>query len=268
MPIEALAMQGFPTKDTVLVAALADLSDSDVLYGAGNAMSVPVVGSIFAEVFQKTRLCDVLSNPAVKLEHRVNGHYSAEPHVKTESFALGTPGLCSIKRFPGPPQNVIVIDDDMQNDLEPNQTSSLPRFPGCGCWLHLVHVSYQSGALKIVHVNDDCLLLGRDRSKVPSAGQLAAPRDNECISRVHALLSLSRPQGVPHIMDLGSVHGTSVRGRGQVPVNLAACDMEVASDTGGFQGMPLFHNDIIAFGAGPATPDREFAFLYRVALPA
>eukprot|EP00927_Polykrikos_kofoidii_P036382 TRINITY_DN30719_c1_g2_i1.p1 TRINITY_DN30719_c1_g2~~TRINITY_DN30719_c1_g2_i1.p1 ORF type:complete len:1204 (-),score=195.44 TRINITY_DN30719_c1_g2_i1:22-3633(-) len=62
MPIEALAMQGFPTRDPLLAAALEGLSDSEVLRGAGNAMSVPVVGAIFAELFTKTRICEVVAS--------------------------------------------------------------------------------------------------------------------------------------------------------------------------------------------------------------
>lgn len=61
MPIEALALQGFPTKDPALAAALAGLKDAQVATGAGNAMSVPVVAAILAQVFVKTRLCEAVA---------------------------------------------------------------------------------------------------------------------------------------------------------------------------------------------------------------
>lgn len=41
------------------IAILEDLNDKELLLGAGNAMSVPVVGAVLAEVFQKTTVWNI-----------------------------------------------------------------------------------------------------------------------------------------------------------------------------------------------------------------
>ena len=54
LPEEALLLQGFPVHDPLLSAALCGLSMRDVMIGAGNAMSVPSVAAVIAEVLTKT----------------------------------------------------------------------------------------------------------------------------------------------------------------------------------------------------------------------
>lgn len=256
MPVEALAMQGFPTKDPVLHQALDGLNDKQVLLGAGNAMSVPVVGAILAEIFIKTAICDggtaaeVLPRKCDPIPRHVEWNPASKANAISQTRNLA-------KRAPASPLDQVIIVEDSPPLVE-------NAFPGCGCWCHLEHVSPLTGVQKIVHAKQCTLLLGRDPSRVPHEGLIAEPHRSDVVSRVHAVLHLRAPGERPQITDLGSLNGTLVVGRGQVPVNLAASQGAVDDD---FSGMSLEHGDVIAFGVGLPVPDQEFAFLYRVSLP-
>lgn len=55
-PIEALYLQGFPVHSDLFASCLNGLTDKDVMTGAGNAMSVPVVGSVLAHLLVTTNV--------------------------------------------------------------------------------------------------------------------------------------------------------------------------------------------------------------------
>merc|ERR1712151_1044230 len=119
--------------------------------------------------------------------------------------------------------------------------------------MHLVHVPYGENSQGIIHARNDRLLIGRDPMQVPSDGRIVEPLDNEHISRLHAEFYVGANGAAPRVMDLESKNGTLILGRGLAPT--------VAP------GMPLHHGDLIAFGPGPAVPDVNFKFVYRVVFP-
>lgn len=231
MPAEMLALQGFPAKDPLLARALQGLSAEDVILGAGNAMSVPVVGAVLADILAKTAVG--------RLDYALEVSDSEE----------------EVQAFAG------------SKEAE----SKLPRFAGCGCWLHLRHLPLGPGrrlgerclhASTTVAGTGQRLLIGRDPGRTPDGMLAGGSSGGEApiISRLHAeVLPAGRP-GEAILRDLGSTNGSFVLGRGRV------CAKDV-------DGEVLVAGDQVSFGVDPAPWSRpgsaicDFRFLYVVEMP-
>ncbi|CAK0841340.1 unnamed protein product [Prorocentrum cordatum] len=149
MPIEALALQGFPLGDELLRGALSGLSDQDVLLGAGNAMSVPVVAAVLADVLAKT---------GVGRQGLPPGRAPSWEAPRGETWDLS----------------------DSEEDTAAAGAAGPGRlFPACRCWLHLEHLPDGPGrpaGAWTLHARGRCLLLGRrvEEQACSLRGQMAA----------------------------------------------------------------------------------------------
>lgn len=101
MPVEALAMQGFPVNDPLLAQALRGLTDAEVLLGAGNAMSVPVVGAVLAELLARARLGTAATVPR-PLACSDDDCDSVEEPDSATSFATPAPKRARLAVTAGP----------------------------------------------------------------------------------------------------------------------------------------------------------------------
>lgn len=178
LPVEQLHVQGFPSRDPQLAKALFGLRDQEVITGAGNAMSVPVIGSVLADIFVKTLVGRLDAAMEVSdSEDDADGESSQGPTFPR--FRCG----CWL------------------------HLRSLPEGPGGA----MGDVSVHSGR------RSQKLVLGRDPRRA-SALLLEADRlqETSVISRVHAELIPGSQPGEAFVRDLGSTNGSWILGRGRI----------------------------------------------------
>lgn len=234
MPIEHLALQGFPMQDAVLHAALSGLSDNDVLVGAGNAMSVPVVGAIIGAVLARSAV----------------GHRRSRPlavEVPRAPSALAALAVESSDEEPEVESQEVQIQEAASGSGRVSQVS-------CNCWLHL----HRLPAGPVHHISRDAVKLGRDPGLVPPEGLLAGSREVDYVSRVHAQLSRQANAAAEMavlVTDLGSSHGTVAK-----IARLGNTWRKVSSS-----GCILENGDQVGFGT-LGEPPADFPLLYRVEL--
>merc|ERR1712217_274633 len=277
-------MQGFPLQEPLLQSALVGLSDADVLLGAGNAMSVPVVGAVLADVLTKAefrplpRLSASISEvvPAIEIEDSLESleetssaiEYALAPVCKKARIGLAVNIDCDHDDFHGKPQSAVPSSSSRpwlflqsldaargscQQGCNSMENVPLSRFP-CGCWLHLVNIRKDSSRASVIpevlHVQANPFFVGRDHTKVAPPGLLL---DNS-VSRLHAELracaiSNGNPASsngcVAYLSDRGSSNGTQILGRGQATVG---------------ETIALKPDDIVAFGTGLSSDDSGCVF--------
>ncbi|CAJ1415450.1 unnamed protein product [Effrenium voratum] len=240
MPVELLHLQGFPARDPLLAKALQGLSDKEVVLGAGNAMSVPVIGSVLADIFVKT----LVGRLDAATEVSDSEDLEDGPDVAT-SFPRFKCGCWLHLRRMGRPHLPEQICDP-----EGFGEETLPSGPEAPAGAVSVHSGRRS----------EKLLLGRDPRR--AAGLLEAEQAQEAsvISRVHAEIIPGQKPGEAYLRDLGSTNGSWVVGRGRVSPD----DVE---------GEALASGDAISLGVDPVTwqgaeGSRDFRFLFFVEMPA
>ncbi|CAJ1395465.1 unnamed protein product [Effrenium voratum] len=176
MPVELLHLQGFPARDPLLAKALQGLSDKEVVLGAGNAMSVPVIGSVLADIFVKTLV----------------GRLDAATEVSdSEDLEDGPDVATSFPRF------------KCGCWLHLRTLPSGPEAPAGA-------VSVHSGR------RSEKLLLGRDPRRAAGLLEAEQAQEASVISRVHAEIIPGQKPGEAYLRDLGSTNGSWVVGRGRV----------------------------------------------------
>ncbi|CAK9043870.1 FHA domain-containing protein [Durusdinium trenchii] len=205
MPIELLHLQGFPARDPLLAKALQGLTEQEVVIGAGNAMSVPVIGAVLADVFVKT----LVGRLDVAMEVSDSEDLEDDLGVETSFPRFKCGCWLHLRRLPDGPGG---------------------RLGGVG-----VHSGRRS----------EKLLLGRDARRASGLLMEAEREGSSVVSRVHAEILPGRQPGEAFLRDLASTNGSWVLGKGKVSpedvegeVLASGDEISLGVDPGSWQGGP------------------------------
>eukprot|EP00435_Cladocopium_sp_Y103_P002839 s4514_g1.t1 len=237
LPVEMLHLQGFPARDPMLAKALQGLTDQDVLMGAGNAMSVPVIGAVLADVFVKT----LVGRLDVAME-------VSESEEDDEAFRRGQ-RLSLRCGFSALAQ---VDWESAWCEFSSLQMRLLVASEEIGGWSWAVSAGGGEHPLRATQRASGLVL------EASGAAQSGPKSHKSVLSRLHAEIIPGRQPCEAFLRDLGSTNGTWVLGKGRVNPQ----DVD---------GEALASGDEISLGVDPATwqgsgpPDPEdFRFLFRV----
>eukprot|EP00439_Symbiodinium_sp_Y106_P072713 s3589_g13.t1 len=227
LPVEQLHVQGFPSRDPQLAKALLGLRDQEVTTGAGNAMSVPVIGSVLADIFVKTLVGRLDAAMEVSDSEDVDGESSQGPTFPR--FRCG----CWL------------------------HLRSLPQGPGGAMGDVCVHSGRRSQKL----------VLGRDPRRASAllleADRL---QETSVISRVHAELIPGSQPGEAFVRDLGSTNGSWILGRGRICPQNVEMEVLCCGDELSLGVDPsTWQEGIDTKGSGHGN--QNYRFLYRVEMP-